>query len=422
MVHRDHIRSLVYVAEMASRSILDRDSFQKLLASAFAVQQSGIDPALLSAMVQVERMIRPGGLTLDEALQLVADQALNVGGAAGAAVAVLENDRLIYRAASGNAIDCAGQDVKVKSASDASGRTLILPFFHEHALAGLLEVRYNDPHIFQQREIHAYQFLASLAGDAIAQHAVPTAEPERDEKEPSPAEMAVQNKERIPEPGRERLGPPKATRKPQFVPAIAAAMAGLRSSANSLKGTFTEIQGKAWSVTMRASSALHAPIRLPRWSVNLTAAVLMLGAIYWVALGKDHAHPSARAVPARTVQASPAAMPAAGGTQSSPSPAKGALETQEVAHVEKPSPARISAFRRVRVSAHEVDEVADDVTVRNFVSAAPQRALRFHRNYRETDIGSDVTVRRFNSRGSSPGSIAASGDRAGDNVTSVRDR
>lgn len=54
-----------------------------------------------------------------------------------------------------------------------------------------------------------------------------------------------------------------------------------------------------------------------------------------------------------------------------------------------------SAFRRVRVSPNEVDYVADDVTVRNFL---PTPARPRAQAYKEVHIGEDVTIRYFLSK------------------------
>ena len=51
------------------------------------------------------------------------------------------------------------------------------------------------------------------------------------------------------------------------------------------------------------------------------------------------------------------------------------------------------AFRRIRVSPDEVDDVAEDVTIRHFI---PQSApLQVQLAYREVNIGRDVTMRYF---------------------------
>ncbi|MGA8270742.1 MAG: GAF domain-containing protein [Candidatus Sulfotelmatobacter sp.] len=66
---------------MSTSATLDRDSFQKLLASAFTIQQSQMDGESLSAMVEVGRLITRGELELDEAMHLIVDRTRNLANA-----------------------------------------------------------------------------------------------------------------------------------------------------------------------------------------------------------------------------------------------------------------------------------------------------------------------------------------------------
>ena len=56
----------------------------------------------------------------------------------------------------------------------------------------------------------------------------------------------------------------------------------------------------------------------------------------------------------------------------------------------KPTAAKLSAFKRVRIRPNEVDYLAEDVTIRTF-STRPQ----IHELEEEVRIGDDVTVRYF---------------------------
>src|ERR1700690_571013 len=66
---------------MSTHSSLDRESFQKLLASAFSVQESGMDAQSLSALLELEKSIAMGEPDVNRALHLVADRARNVANA-----------------------------------------------------------------------------------------------------------------------------------------------------------------------------------------------------------------------------------------------------------------------------------------------------------------------------------------------------
>jgi hypothetical protein len=86
---------------MNAHSRLDRESFQALLANAFAVQESGMDSQSLSALVEVQRSIATGEPNVERTLHLIAELALNVANAAGIAIALLKADELVYLAGSG---------------------------------------------------------------------------------------------------------------------------------------------------------------------------------------------------------------------------------------------------------------------------------------------------------------------------------
>jgi hypothetical protein len=63
---------------MSTHSSLDPESFQKLSADAFVVQESGIETRSLSALVELQGWVATGELDVDRAMSLVADRARNV--------------------------------------------------------------------------------------------------------------------------------------------------------------------------------------------------------------------------------------------------------------------------------------------------------------------------------------------------------
>jgi TonB family protein len=69
---------------MSNYSTVDRESFQKLLASAFVVQQSQMD--CQSLPVELERLITRGELDVDGAMHLTVDRTPNVANATGVAI------------------------------------------------------------------------------------------------------------------------------------------------------------------------------------------------------------------------------------------------------------------------------------------------------------------------------------------------
>src|SRR5580693_1932958 len=154
---------------MSNHFSLDRESFQKLLASAFSVQESGVDAQSLSALLELEKSITTGEPDVDRAMHLVAHHARNVANATGIAIALRRGDQLVYRAGSGCAASYVGRHMtavlSVSAHNEARGEILrvenaqadarieaaicrqfeaqsllILPIYDECAVAGVLEV------------------------------------------------------------------------------------------------------------------------------------------------------------------------------------------------------------------------------------------------------------------------------------------
>jgi len=46
-----------------------------------------------------------------------------------------------------------------------------LPIYHERAVAGVLDIRFGEPHSFQDREVRTYQLMAEQIEAAISQSA-----------------------------------------------------------------------------------------------------------------------------------------------------------------------------------------------------------------------------------------------------------
>src|ERR1700740_915104 len=113
---------------MSTDPALDPASFEKFLASAFAVQSSGLDRELLCALVALQRSIATGETDLGQAMHMVAERARTVANASGVSVAQLTGNQLVYRAGSGSAAAYIGRRLTaVLSASTADeARTEIL--------------------------------------------------------------------------------------------------------------------------------------------------------------------------------------------------------------------------------------------------------------------------------------------------------
>src|SRR6202521_5243191 len=185
-------------SDMFIYSSLDRTALQKLLANAFAVQQSQMDKQWLSAIVEVQGLIARRQLDVDGTMQLIVDRAQAVANAAGVAIALFKGHQLVYRAGSGSAADYVGRHVmatlsvpadttggrEILRVEDAETDTriqaeicrqfgakslLILLIYHQQSVAGVLEVFFSDAHAFQDCEVRAYRLMAGLIGEAMSQ-------------------------------------------------------------------------------------------------------------------------------------------------------------------------------------------------------------------------------------------------------------
>src|ERR1700733_8256105 len=184
------------------RPNFDQETFQKLLASAFAVQESQINPQSLAAIVEVQRALASGKLELDGAMTRIVESARSVANAAGVAIALLQADRLTYRAGSGTSAACIGRQKTASFTVSTDGKNireilrvenvhtdkrieadicrqfdaealLILPISHDRALAGVLDIRFNEAHRFLDPEVRTYRLMAAQIGAALAQAAQP---------------------------------------------------------------------------------------------------------------------------------------------------------------------------------------------------------------------------------------------------------
>jgi hypothetical protein len=174
----------------------DRETLQQLLANAFAVQESHIDPHSLTAIMQIQSLLSSGKLDVDSVMAHIVDSAGRVANASGVAVALLKRDRLTYRAGTGSSESLIGRQVtasltvspdtktngeilRVESAQTdtrieadicrqfGANALLMVPIYLDGALAGILDVRFNEPHAFEVPEVRAYHLMAEQIEAAL---------------------------------------------------------------------------------------------------------------------------------------------------------------------------------------------------------------------------------------------------------------
>ena len=360
---------------MSTDPALDRASFEKFLAGAFAVQQSGLDSQSLSVLVELHRSITTGEPDLDRAMHMVAERARTVASATGVAVAQFMANQLVYRAGSGSAADYVGRHVTaVLSASapnEARGEILrvenaqadtrieaevcrlfganallIVPIYQEHAVAGVLEVFFSEAHIFEDHEVLTYRVMARLVEEAMFQDA--------------------------------RLEQKKA---------VATQVTALPHTMEPTASPLHKLHADNESVTPLVKRVVPSTLR---WNVAAAGLVAVLVMVGWLASHHRSASPVGASSPQRS-NAAPQQLSAKPLLASNPTsePATSAGVTTE-------SKAAASRFKRVRIGQNEVDYIAEDVTIRSFTPkpVRPQMLV----GEKQVNFGDDVTVRYFVSK------------------------
>jgi hypothetical protein len=396
---------------MSTHSNFDPECFQKLLANAFVVQETGIETRSLSALVELQARVATGELDVDRAMHLVADRARSVADATGIAIALLKGDQLVYRAGSGSSDACVGRHVtavlsvskhtqsreeilRVENAQTdgrieaaicrqfGAGSLLILPIYDNRALVGIMEIIFSEAHAFENREVLTYRLMAGLLGEAMSRAAYTkqksAAAPELPVVEQHSQNVVLQEQQSLHDGvSKSRPATNPATGqigRPQVVAAMSAARRQLARA---------------------AALVMQQVERMPsyrRWAV---VAILIL--VSWIAY-RDRRPLATLGVSAP--QASKAIE------QRLPSvPAKtsaSSASTPQTAPVLKEQARKTATTPRwVRIGNNELDYVAPDVTVRYFITTPAARRLEVGRS-RVEHFGDDVTVRYFNPTAAPP--------------------
>jgi hypothetical protein len=382
---------------MSSRSTLDREAFQQLLASVFAVQESRMNNQSLSAIMNVQRLVTSGRLDVDGAMHLIAESARNVANATGAAIGLLEGNRLIYRAGSGSAATYIGWHVTASLTASTDTRIeaaicrqfgakslLILPISQDRAVVGVLAVLFGEAHAFQDREVRTYQLMAEQIEAAISQ----AARRERGKNLATEQPTTTRGTEQITTQGEKFLNDGGALLGPannhsiyqrcRTALAVARDLPALRQPAL----LATRIRQRARDVTWHKR----------RRNLTLAAVATVLGLTCWIAYSRRG---PASPLGSSGQRGSIANEPQAPSQRPKAMPTKdtSGLQRARVLGKKEYMPAR-TILRRMRVGKNEVDYIGDDVTVRYFTyRTAPQR--RRVAESRIAYIGDDVTVRYF---------------------------
>jgi GAF domain len=390
---------------MSKPSSVDLDTFQQLLANAFAVQESQINSQSLSVVMEVQRMLRNGDLDVDGAMRRLVESARNAANATGVAVALLEGGQLTYRAGSGSAATYVGRQVTASLTVSADGERrreilrvedaqtdtrieaaicrqfgaqslLILPIYDVRGLAGVLEVLFSEAHVFQHGEVRTYQLIARQIEAAILQVAPPEQKTVPVTQQPvtthAVVEVAAQGESFLAQTGylpgpshRNSLGQ-------RYLAALAAARQLLTRHRSEVLAKKVQI-------------ADDVPRRRHQWTLALAVLATAVAVTCWIAYNGHR----------------PVSPP-----ESSARPASIAIDPQARTKTEETLPEKATAtvnssvnpgrprVQRVQVGKNEVEYINEDVTVRYFTyPTKPQRKPLV--NGRVVYIGDDVTVRYF---------------------------
>jgi GAF domain len=394
---------------MSNHSSVDQETFQQLLANAFAVQESQINSQSLSAVMEVQRMLRHGDLDVDGAMDRLVECARNAADATGVAVALLKGGQLTYRAGTGSAATYVGRQVtasltvsadterrrEILRVEDAQTDTriegaicrqfgaqslLILPIYDVRGLAGVLEVLFSEAHVFQHGEVRTYQLIARQIEAAILQSASFEQPASLEQKtapamqQPSAVQAVAEFAAKPERPLNETPSLPgpslRNSRSQRYAAAIAAARQLLIRNRSAIPPKEMQI-------------ADDVPWRRGRWPLALAVLATAVGVTCWIAFNgrRPVSPPEASARPAST------AIDRQARTKTAETLPEKATANPSVSP-EKPM------VRRVRVGKNEVDYINEDVTVRYFTYPTKAQRKPLVKG-RVVYIGDDVTVRYF---------------------------
>lgn len=161
---------------------------------------AGIGTDRLEAIVETLNRINAADPTLDQVLEMVLDRARELTGAGGAVVELADEDEMVYRAASGRAVNNVGMRLKIASSlsglcvrqnkvlrcddtetddrvdKEACRRIharsmLVAPLVHQEAVVGVLKVFADQANAFDDDDVETLRMLASFIAASLARAA-----------------------------------------------------------------------------------------------------------------------------------------------------------------------------------------------------------------------------------------------------------
>jgi len=195
--------------------VLDEATFQKLLAAAYVLQEhhdqtkpatpaetkaensdTDSDTSILAQIVETQHEIQSNHLDLDGTTSVVMERIVRITGAQGAAIGILEEGMLHYRAARGVLIGQVGKTVRPEAALSSStllhdmilrcpdagtdfrvnpeiakrlgiASFISVPVLHNGKTGGALELAFAKPDAFHDQDVRTCQLMAGLVTETL---------------------------------------------------------------------------------------------------------------------------------------------------------------------------------------------------------------------------------------------------------------
>jgi putative methionine-R-sulfoxide reductase with GAF domain len=204
--HSRMMRELEERMETHSERLREQESANEVLppknkAKSDESSRSNSDYTLtLAEIVEAQRQIQVHHLTLEKAMAVIAEKVAGIANATGAAIGILEEKTVHYRAGAGAPALPVGSEVPLAAAvCAASIRTgqvirsedvntevlfdpdpcrargilslLAVPIYHDGDIVGALELYFDKIHGYAEQDIHTCQLMAGLVTEAIGRDA-----------------------------------------------------------------------------------------------------------------------------------------------------------------------------------------------------------------------------------------------------------
>jgi hypothetical protein len=393
---------------MTAHYSFDRESFQKFLADAFAVQHSGLDRQFLSALIGMQQFLRSQEFDLSRAMQMIVERTLTVSAASGVAIALLQGNELVYRAASGTAVNDVGRHVpavlsvscrdevrreilRVENAQTDSRvqadvcrqfgakALLMLPIYGHDALIGTLQVLFSEAHSFLDPEVRMYRLILGLVEEAIGnqvQHAT----------QKTSGGTSLRTITRQGADSRHTLSFENAViASPLAAKATQQSLSARRSSTNGYGQHFRQFRSFWIRIKTQIQNGVNRRWSRTLWQIGAALTGAMLVVTYnWAPYRYD----PPRLALHRNVSTSNDT-----GQHAVVKPFSGNEDAMRMSDRRRQAARPLAGFKRIRIGPKEVDYVAGDVTIRRFTTGSARPLTRTRE--KEIDFGDDVTMRYF---------------------------